>query len=124
MNLRESFALPYAGGELWYSCLDGLGNDVDCIRAKILAEGKQIAKPSCSSYIIYHLYGTELNEEMAQVLLDNLLHMTKPIQKIAFTGVSKSGKQHMLRYLRSTKQELQIAYTFFDDMEKAKEWLL
>jgi hypothetical protein len=123
MNLRESFSLPFSRGELWYSCLDNIGNDFELGIQKILYEEKNICRPSSSAFIIYHLYNTKINDKLAQVIMDSIIRSSDYIQKIAFVGVSFRGKYKMKRYLNKSRLKLQVAYKYFDDMELAKDWL-
>lgn len=62
MKLRKSFSIPYGGGELWASNLDGLKNDNSIILNRILEDEKLICRPSTPSLILYHLYGSRKRE--------------------------------------------------------------
>lgn len=124
MNWRESLSLPYGGTELWYSCLDSLKDNYPVIKEKILKDERQICRPSSPSLILYHLYDTEITYELAQVIVDSLIRSRTYIQKLAIIGLSKEGKHNIKKYLQKSKLQLNITVKYFDDFEKAKEWLV
>jgi len=124
MNLRESFSLPFNKGDIWYSCLDGLKNDFPLIKEKMLKEEKLICRPSSSSFIIYHLYDTEINDDLAEIMINSLIHSQNYISKLAIVGLSKSSKAALNNYNKKARLQIDKPTKYFDDLQLAKEWLL
>ena len=124
MNLRESFPLPYSGTTLWYSCLDSLKDDRELIREKILKEEKLICRPSNPALILYHLYDTMIDYELAEAIVNSILRSQRYIRKLAIIGLSKHGKVNIKKYLKKSGLRFNMVTEYFDDFEKAKEWLV
>lgn len=124
MHYRESFSLPYAGSELWYSCLDALKNNDDLIREKVLAEERLIRRPSTSSLVLYHLYDTIVNYALAEIIVNSLFRLEGSIQKLAVIGLSPEGRSNIKKVLRQSGLQINITTQYFDDFELAKEWLV
>lgn len=123
MNLRESFSLPYNGTELWYSCLDSLKDDHDRISKKILEEEKLICRPSNPALILYHLYDTIIDYELAGAIVNSIIRSQRYIRKLAIIGLSRHGKGNIRRFMKKSGLRFTVVTEYFDDFEKAKEWL-
>ncbi|MDP4088479.1 MAG: hypothetical protein Q8930_04295 [Bacillota bacterium] len=124
MNLRESFSLPYANTELWYSCLDSLKGNNQIIAQKVLQEERFIRRPSNPSLIAYHLYDTEVSYENAEIIASSLLRSQANIRKLAIIGLSPGGKHNFKKYLINNGKAFSVPLRFFDNFELAKEWLV
>lgn len=67
--------------------------------------------------MIINLDETVLTDKIAECITDTLAECPKKFMKIAFVGVRKNQK-----YLFNKLSNI-CAAAFFDDYEKAKEWL-
>lgn len=124
MIIRKSHLIPYNGGEIWVSCLDGLGDNIDILKEKILVDEKIICRPSTPAFIVFNLYDTNVSTEFAHIIIDSLIISQKYINKLAFLGISKIGKRNIDYYLNKSNLKLNFASKYFYDFEKAMEWLI
>jgi len=120
--IRDSFKLPFAGGEIWYEELDALSVHADIVREKFLKDMETIRKPSSPSFIVIHLDETQVDQKMAALIVCELSHVERPLIKIAFVGLGFRAK---IMFRSSFKRmDHTFCYKFMSDLQKAKEWLL
>jgi hypothetical protein len=120
--LRDSFALPFAGGEIWCTELDSLSIHTDVAKKKFLKDMETIRKPSSPAFISINLTDTLVDSALAGLIVNALYTLSKPILKVAVTGLDRTGTGLFKALLK--KQAGAIPCNFFTDVEKAKEWLI
>lgn len=120
--IRKSFALPYHNAMIWAEDLDALSVHSDLVREKFLADMAEIRKPSSPALIAMNVYGTLVEEPLARIFASALVGAGASVKRVAFIGLGRQARG----LLRGCLEELQatFAYTFLDDFEKAKEWLV
>ncbi|MCL6604589.1 MAG: hypothetical protein K6T94_17130 [Paenibacillus sp.] len=122
-DLRPSFSLPHKGGEVWISCLDNLGNDIELIKNKITKNEEAIIHPHKRLRVLYHLDGTEINDRVVKIIGENIIRMSMNIYKLAIVGVSKKGERKINNELSKSKS-IKLRPKYFSSMDNAKVWLV
>lgn len=74
-----------------------------------------------TSFMIINLDETVIDEEILSCIIDTLVGPQKKFMKIAFVGVKKFADRNELRIISQKKC---CPLEFFDDFEKAKQWVL
>jgi hypothetical protein len=120
--VRESFQLPYGGGEIWFEQLDALSIYTDLVKDKFLKDMESIRRPSNSAFIAVNLCETLVDQELADMIVESLIDVNRRIIKVAFVGLNKEGK-HIFKSLLK-KQDCSFGYALINDYEKAKQWLI
>ncbi|MGG3280094.1 hypothetical protein [Paenibacillus solani] len=123
-DLRASFSLYHNGGEVWISCIDNLGSDVQLIKEKV-KKNEDLMRTTNKQYrVLYHLDGTDVIYEIADYIMESLVRTKQNILKIAIVGTTRSGKNNINKCLthESTRRSLGIKY--FSSMDQAKDWLV
>lgn len=115
---KRSFELYYNGGTIWCEHLDGMGSYEDEVIAKFLEDKKAFLRPSVSAFMIINLDKTDITDRIAETIVTAVSESDKPFRKIAFVGV-KAIRRRQLSVIKLKG----IVVGFFDDYEKAKEWL-
>lgn len=121
--IRESFAMYYGGGQIWFEQLDALSVHKDIVKEKFLKDLEVIRRPSAPAFLAINLNETLVDEEIAGVITDGLCKVERRIIKVVFVGLSRDGKKLMKKALKSYMED-KFVYHFMDDYEKAKEWLV
>lgn len=122
MIIRESFALPYHGGAIWCEHLDGLANRLDIVEEKFLRDMQTILRPSSPARIALGLYGTDIDQRIADLIIAQFTAARSRVQRVAVIGANRAVTR---RLQVSLKRECpQFAVHFTDDFEKGKEWLI
>ena len=70
--------------------------------------------------MIINLDETIISDRIVECIINGILECTKSFIKIAFVGVCKKEQ----RKLGRIKKETGIIIAYFEDYEKAKEWVL
>ena len=119
--IRNSFSLPYRGGEIFGIELDALSIYRDIVQKKFLHDMETVRRPSTSSKIGINLLQTEIDETLAQCITSQLALVNKTGMRVAFV-VDRHGE----RLLRSALNNSQASFcrNFFRSYEAAKEWLI
>lgn len=120
--VRDSFALPYGNGMIWYEALDGLGNELALVREKFDREMKQVARPSTTSHVVLHVEGTALDEALMAHMAAGLLALGHGLKRLAVVGLSWWQRLRMRRAMIAVARSVAVGY--FSDLEKGKEWLM
>ena len=116
---KKSFELNFNGGTIWCEHLDGMGTYEDMVIAKFLEDKRSFSRPSVSSFMIINLDDTDITEQITGTIVNTVLETDKVFRKIAFVGV----RPYWCKEIRKIEGK-GIAVSFFDDYEKAKEWLI
>lgn len=117
---KKSFAIPFAGGEIWIEHLDSMYEYTDLAVKKLNADYEQWKRPSVTSLMAVNLYGTVIGEALYQELIQKIIHGTKRFSKVVFVGVEKKLQKRMKKEFLGHG----FAVAFINDFEKAKEWLI
>ena len=120
--IRKSFKLPFSGGEIWGEELDRLNIHTDVVIEKFLKDMVTIRMPSSPGLIALHLNDTLVDEGLANVIVTELAKAKQAVHKVVFVGLNHTAKKLMKAILE--KESVSFAYSFNNDYEKAKEWLV
>lgn len=121
--IRESFAMYYSGGEIWFEQLDALSVHKEVVKEKFLKDLDVLRRPSSPAFLAVNLNETLVDEEIAELLVNGLWNIDRRILKVVFVGLDKAGKKLLQRQLRGRSED-RFVYSFINDYEKAKEWLV
>jgi hypothetical protein len=124
MIIRKSFSIFFNNGEIWAGNFDGLGDNFDIIRNKVLEEQEIIKRPSTPALVIFNVYGTDINYKLAEIFINSLFDVQASVKKVAFSGLTKQGKKNIKSFIKNSGYTLEFALNYFDDLEKAKQWLV
>lgn len=124
MIIRQSFRISFNNAELWNGCFDGLGDSEELIRQKLADDMKEIRRPSSPSLILLNVYGTVLANDLTGFILEQLASAQPYVKKVAVSGLEWKYKNTMIKYIKKRQGPLPFAIAFFDDLQKAKEWLI
>ncbi len=117
---KESFALSFNGGEIWFEHLDGMYDKENIILEKLEFDRQLFSRPSSTSYICFVFDETQITEQIIIAVLNSITENTKHFMKIAFSGVDKKSKHRLKKELT----EKGFCIGFFEGLEDAKCWLL
>lgn len=120
--IRNSFKLPFLGGEIWGEELDGLNIYTDVVIDKFLRDMITIRKPCSTGLIAIHLNETLVEESLINIIVTELKKAENSVQKVVFVGLNSTSKKLMKFSIKIA--DVSFAYTFINDYEKAKEWLV
>ena len=122
--VRESFAMPFGGGSIFFSELDGLGESKTLVMDKFEQDMQTLKKPSATSLAGLHLKDTAIDREMAQTMLQGLNGDGQHVKKVAVVGLTFSNRLLWRRLKRAMDPPARYVCEFFQDYEKAKIWLV
>lgn len=120
--IRESFKLAFYGSEIWGEELDGLNIYADVVIEKFLKDIEIIRKPSSPGLIAIHLNETLVEERLTNLIVTELVKAKQSVYKVVFVGLNHIARKLMKSMLE--KESVSFAYSFNNDYEKAKEWLV
>lgn len=120
--IRNSFKLPFSGGEIWGEELDGLNIYTDVVIDKFLRDMVTIRKTSSPGLIAIHLNETLVKEILVNIIVTELRKAGNSIQKVVFVGLNRTSQKLMKSSIEVVC--VSFAYAFINDYEKAKEWLI
>lgn len=120
--IRDSFKLPFLGSEIWCEELDALNVYTDVVIEKFLKDIVTIRKPSSPGLIAIHLNETLVEEGLVNIIVTELKKAEHSIQKVAFVGLNRTSQKLMKSFIKIAG--VSFAYSFINDYEKAKEWLV
>lgn len=122
--VRESFAMFFGGGKIFFVQLDGLYDHKALVMEKFERDMQTLKKPSSPSQMGLHLKDTAVDGEMAQNMLLQMNGPDQHIQKVAIVGLKWRDKRFFKRLLRDMDPPVRYACDFFEDYEQAKIWLV
>ncbi|MWV44322.1 hypothetical protein GRF59_11840 [Paenibacillus sp. HJL G12] len=123
-DLRPSFSLYHHGGEIWISCLDNLGSDMQLIKEKVNNNEDLMRTANKQARVLYHLDGTDVIDETAEYIMESLRRTRHHIFKIAIVGVTRSGKNNFNKCLENETSRRSLGIKYFSSMDQAKDWLV
>ena len=116
---KQSFALPYRGGMIWFEHLDGLGPHTDLAREKLMQDRSALLSPSGPGLVCVALTETRVDDALADELMDALLHGGKRFTRVCVVGADFRARR---RFRRAAGNAVPLA--FLPGLERAKEWLI
>ena len=122
--VRESMSLFFGGGEIWFEQLDALSIHKDVILDKFLKDMETIKKPSSPAFIGINLDESIVDKEIADTIISNLSLANQYVRKVVFVGLDSKGVKKMKQSIDNNYKPIEFVYTFINDYEKAKEWLV
>lgn len=120
--IRESFKLAFSGAEIWSEELDGLNIYTDVVIEKFLKDMMTIRRPSSTGLIAIHLNETLVETYLANIIVTELAQAKQAVHKVVFVGLNHTAGKLIKSMLE--KERVSFAYSFNNDYEKAKEWLV
>lgn len=118
----HSMKLAFHGGEIYFLHLDAFGNREDLVLARIAADAPTMLRPSYPAFVGVNVDETVLTLRMMEAIANVLADKRKVFRKAAIVGC---GRKH-LREFEKALLYAGVTYpvAFFEDFEKAKEWLI
>lgn len=118
---KKSFAMYFSGGQIWFEHLDGLYAHTELVLEKLHSDKSEMCKISGPSLIAINLDETKINQRVVDEVVKSLCG-EKYFTRCVFVGVSWA-KRFSFRW---TVKRFggRFAYTFINDFEKAKEYLV
>jgi len=120
--IRESFSLPFRGGEIWCEHLDGLSDRLDIVEEKFNRDLRAILRPSTSALIALDIYGTRLDQRVAGLIIEKLAAAGPKVRRMAIIGASRAVSRILKDSLK--RERPRFAVRFVDGFELGKEWLI
>ena len=94
---KQSFALPYRGGMIWFEHLDGLGPHTDLAREKLMQDRPALLSPSGPGLVCVVLNETHVDGALADALTDALLHGGKRFTRVCLVGANLRTRRRIRR---------------------------
>ena len=116
---KQSFALPYRGGMIWFEHLDGLGPHTELAREKLMQDRPALLSPSGPGLVCVVLNETHVDGALTDALTDALLHGGKRFTRVCVVGADFRARR---RFRRAAGNAVPLA--FLPGLERAKEWLI
>lgn len=118
---KKSFELYFNSGSIWCEHLDGMGELKEQVIEKFTYDKKIFCRPSMTSFLIINLDETVIDTDIISCIVETITGSQKRFMKIAFVGVKKVADKNDFRAISYIKG---CPIEFFDDFEKAKQWVL
>ena len=116
---KQSFALPYRGGMIWFENLDGLGPHTELAREKLMQDRPALLSPSGPGLVCVVLNETRVDDALADALADALLQGDKRFTRVCLVGADFRTRR---RIRRAAGDAFPLA--FLPGLEQAKAWLI
>ncbi|MGN0779361.1 MAG: hypothetical protein ACI4MJ_09460 [Aristaeellaceae bacterium] len=116
---KQSFALPYRGGMIWFEHLDGLGPHTALAREKLAQDAPRMLSPTGPGQVCVMLDRTRLDHALLAQLADMLLRGGKRFTRVVVVGAGLRARRWLRRAMGSA-----FPLAFFRDVELAKAWLI
>lgn len=118
---KKSFTLPYRGGEIWFEHLDGMYQYTDLVLNKLKNDSHIFLLPSKPSQIGFVLDETLVTKDIVEKTVNLLCGGRKRFMRVCFIGTDRKIKK---MFCNALKGKSNFAFSFINDFEKAKEWLV
>ena len=116
---KQSFALPYRGGMIWFEHLDGLGSRMDLAREKLMRDRPQLLSPTGPGQVCVVLNETRVDAALADALMAALCRGGKRFTRVCLVGADLRTRRRIRRAAEDT-----FPLAFLPGLEQAKEWLI
>ena len=116
---KQSFALPWRGGMIWFEHLDGLGPHADLALEKLRGDLPAMLSPTGPGQVCVVLSETRADDALTDAMIDALLHGGKRFTRVSVVGANLRTRR---RIRRSAGKAFPLA--FLPGLEQAKEWLI
>lgn len=83
-----------------------------------------VRKPSSPAMIAVNLNETLIDNELAELIVNEFAKSDRYVNKIAFVGLDKADKKLISSLFKRLDKRVNFGFRFIDDYEKAKEWLV
>lgn len=117
---KESFPLPYHGGEIWFEHLDGMYGYEELVLRKLANDAPLFTRPSSPSFICFVFDETVVTDWILDAVTHSVLDCGKRFLKIAFVGLDRKS----IGVLRKALSKKGFSMAFLRGLEDAKAWLL
>lgn len=121
--IRKSFSMAFQGGEIWFCQLDALYEEKELVMEKFHKDMDSIRRPSATGLVGINLNQTAVDGEMAAEIANRLIEFEK-LRRVVFIGVNRKIKHVIKKQLSHSGKTIGFLYTFIEDFEKAKLWLV
>ena len=118
---KKSFVLPFRGGEIWFEHLDGMYQYTDLVLEKLKRDRMVFLLPSKPSQIAFVLDETVITKEIVGKIVTILCDERKVFLRVCFIGTDRKIQQ---MFRNALKGKADFAFSFINDTEQAKEWLI
>lgn len=118
---KKSFVLPFRGGEIWFEHLDGMYQYTDLVLEKLKDDSHIFLLPSKPSQIGFVLDETLVTREIVEKAVNLLCDERKIFTRVCFIGADRKTQK---MFSDALKDKSRFAFSFINDFEKAKEWLV
>lgn len=118
---KKSFLLPFGGSEIWFEHIDGMYQYSELVMEKLKNDSSSFMRPSGTSIIGFVLYETVITDEIADEIVGYLRNSKKYFRRVCFLGADSYTKRMFMKRLEG---RVSFGYSFINDFEKAKEWLI
>ncbi|MGN0493667.1 MAG: hypothetical protein ACI4F7_08475 [Acutalibacteraceae bacterium] len=118
---KKSFVLPFRGGEIWFEHLDGMYQYTDLVLEKLKNDSHIFLLPSKPSQIGFVLDETLITKAIVEKIVKLLCDERKGFMRVCFIGTDRKIQQ---MFRGALKDKSCFAFSFINDFEKAKEWLV
>jgi hypothetical protein len=122
--VRESFAMAFGGGTIFFVQLDGLGAHGELAMDKFARDMETLCKPSAPSLIGLHVKDTAVSRGMAERMIRGMNAPGQHIKKLAVVGLPWLQGFRWKRLLKAADPPTAYAFAFYEDFERAKLWLV
>lgn len=118
---KQSFVLPFSGGEIWFEHLDGMYQYSELVLNKLKNDSRIFLAPSKPSQIGFVLDETLITQTIVDEIVRLLCDEQKTYMRVCFIGTDRKI-QKMFRCALHNRSR--FAFSFINDLEQAKEWLV
>lgn len=118
---KKSFVLLFSGGEIWFEHLDGMYQFTDLVLEKLKNDSHIFLLPSKPSQIGFVVDETLVTKDIAEKIVNLLCNERKRFTRVCFIGTDRKIQQ---MFRSALKDKSSFAFSFINDFEKAKEWLV
>ena len=118
---KKSFVLPFRGGEIWFEHLDGMYQYTDLVLEKLKRDRMVFLLPSKPSQIAFVLDETVVTKDIVGKIVTILCDERKVFLRVCFIGTDRKIQQ---MFRNALKGKADFAFSFINDTEQAKEWLI
>ena len=116
---KQSFALPYRGGSIWFEHLDGLGPHTSLAREKLAGDLPAMLSPAEPGLVCVVLNETRGDDALADALADALFYGDKRFLRVCLVGADFRTRRRIRRAAAGA-----FPLAFLPGLEQAKEWLI